>query len=174
MNPIVLQALLVAGPFVFGIGMSALMFWFFDVVLRRLPTKDLLTNLATVFGWFVGNGALIFGTFTAFDLQELLQIDGATGVAFLTYLIGFGMTVAYIVLRQPPSLLRDLHKYLTEEEVEVVLLILRYEADPADAAKKLHLPENELQAIYEEALKKLDRRGQRILQAIQQRKTQPS
>jgi hypothetical protein len=145
------------------------MFWFFDVVLRgNLSIPDQLKSLAIPLAWFIGNGALVFGTFTVFDLPSALRIQEATGVAFLTYLVGFGLTTALICWRKKPSVIEDLHKYLTQNEVEVVLLILRYNVDPAQAAVTLNIPQTEIEETFQAALKKLAERGSRLLESLTQ------
>ncbi len=166
MNPLFVQSLLVAGPFVFGLGAAALMFWFFDLAIQRMPVGDLLKHLFTILGWFFGNEAIILGTFKLVNLSETLQIEEANAVAFLSYLTGFGFGLILISFATKPSLIRQLHKYLSGGEVEAVLLILRYGLDPKDAARALNVAESTVEETFESALRKLSHRGARIIESI--------
>jgi hypothetical protein len=170
MHEFFIYAILFLAPLAFGFGMATLMLWLFDVVLRSLPVADTLKNLGKVLGWFVGNGSVVFGMFKVFDLSKNLEISDATGIALLAYLLGFGTGTAYVVLRKPPSLLQDLHRFLSQDELEVVLLISRYNIDPTEVATALHMTKDEIDEIFQAALEKLSQRGERFIQELSKKR----
>ena len=171
MNPIFLQILLVLSCFVYGLGATRLMYWILDIVLTRLPGGELLKNILTVIGWFVGGGAIMLGVIRMTSLSTSLGIKEADAVAILYYILGFGVGLLLIEIWSKPSLIRDLKKYLNDDEVEAILLILRYQVNPEDAAATLNIPKDRMAEIYTSALKKLNDRGKRLIKAIAQRKT---
>ena len=78
------------------------------------------------------------------DLGQTLGIKEAYGVALLCYLGGFGLGLLLLELWNKPSLIRDLKKYMGDDELEAVLLILRYNVSPEDAASTLGIPTSEM------------------------------
>ena len=113
-------------------------------------------------------GALYVG-----DLGRALGLNGlfseASGVALLCYLGGFGVGLLLLERWSRPSLIRDLKKYLGDDELAAVLLILRYNVNPEDAATTLGIPTDQILEIYKSALKKLNDRAKRLINALNNR-----
>jgi hypothetical protein len=169
----ILQALVVLSCFIYGLGSTRLMYWILDIVLTKLPVFDILKNIITVISWFVGGGAVMLGLLKATNATTSLGIQGADGATVLCYMLGFGVGMLLIERWSKPSLIRDLKKYLTDDEIEVLFLILRYDVDPADAATKLKLTKEELNKIFASALKKLKDRGKSLTKAMVERAQDP-
>ncbi|MBI1349453.1 hypothetical protein GC163_24570 [bacterium] len=148
--------------------MGWLMLWIFNAVLEFLAVDRLLTNLGTAFGWFVGNSGIVITTLGIYDLAKLLKIESAQAVAFLVYLMGFGIGTVVSSWKRP-SLIIYLGRFLSGEELEVVLLVLRYNRSPEEAAKQLGLDADTFQERLLSAMTKLQRKGDKLIAALRLR-----
>jgi hypothetical protein len=158
--------LIICGPFAFGVFAAVLMFLLFDIVIFESGRKAdwTLKRMFGVLSWFVGNEAIITGTLWAFDLPEAMDSPRAEGIAFLSYLTGFGLTGAILGLTGRRQLLHyhfsGLYPDLTYLETRAVLLVLRYSVSFEHAAEALDLTPGQLKKVYSKALSKMARKSE--------------
>jgi len=128
------QILLVSGPFLFGIGLAVLMYWLFEEVSALRDKKSLVRDFCVVLGWFIGGEAAVWGTFKVFDLNQLFAKPQATGIAFLSYLMGFGIAAAVVGIRSRSSAGRILQRVSVNENLRMLLLLNAFSRSIVEAA----------------------------------------
>ena len=150
----------------FGFGAAALMHVLFDIAIVRLSNKELFETISKISGWFLGNGALAFTSLKLFNLNSLLSNPSATGLAVVSYMFGFGATCGLLAVRVRPSIVRSLNQVLNNRQLEVLLLVLRYDFSVDEAADKLQISKDGAAVAFEDALKSLRRRGNEVFKSL--------
>lgn len=156
-NPSVLYLLVILGPLIFGLGAAALMFWLFDAFKRNF------SNLATILGWFTGNGAVI-GILRFVDLSESLGLKEANGIAFLSYIGGFGSAMLLIsVIRwlRQSRFAEGLHRILPRDNAEIVREVLEQGKDMAEVASDRGITVEEAKKRFADALREIGKISKR-------------
>jgi hypothetical protein len=171
MHKQLLIPLLVITPAIVGFGAAILMYWLFRLSLIENIQKNrsVISGAKVIIGWFLGNGALVSGTFWAFDFEKKTGIEAANAVVFLMYFAAFWLTLA-ARLRERKTIeqyfVTALHQELSNKEVSVIMLMLRDHTDIIDAAKTLNMSTEEIKVTFASALKKLNALCHKMLKLI--------
>lgn len=151
--------------FIYGFGVVRFIVWTISYLRDRLPPKDLVKSTTAVLSWTVGGG-LFYAPLKAIKLSDATGILEADAVAALCYLGGLGAGLVFIDIWIRKDILSEMSAFLSDDELNAILLVSRIGINPDVAAKNLKMNYSEFEEVFMSALTKIERRGKRFLALI--------
>ncbi len=152
----------------FGLGTGALLDHILSLLRSQIVSaklKTALVALATILGWFLGTRSLTLGVFQKVDFSEIgVSQKLGYSTAAVAYVGGFGLAVGYLLFvryfrtTEKDGLIIEFRKFLIGFEIEVALLVNRYELTTKQTASKLGISDTEVGNIYLDVMRKLKKR----------------
>lgn len=151
-----------------GLGTGALLDHILSLLRAQIASAKLkaaLVALATIFGWFLGTRSLTLGIFQKVDFSEFgVSQKLGYSAATVAYVGGFGLALgSFLLVRHfqaagEGGLVAEFQKFLIEFEIEVVLLMNRYELTTKQTANTLGVSEAKVPDINLKVMRKLKKR----------------
>lgn len=173
MNSLDPRILLFFGPFALGVAAALLMFIMFTVASTPRNSNSKLQDFRNIILWFLGNESIVIGPLYLFNLDESFGWPMAKAVAFLSFLVGFGVSAGLASYHRlygfkskrsiaTNYLYECLKKHFSSTEVDILLFsFLENGFNPSKsklldkAAKRFGMSRQQLESEYMKVLQKI-------------------
>lgn len=161
--------LLGMAPGTFGYGMALLAFWLLEQASIELRFEELMKSVPAILGWFLGNGAVVLGVAHLANLTTAIPgVPAGPAIVALGYLLGFGAGMSIRMLARDESLVGKLQRYLSGEQIEAVLLMLRYQEEDIDHASALMgVTPDRFKELFQEGMQIINRRWKNVATLVE-------